>query len=82
MCEVGGFVCVVKNRFVKIVLEGKFCVSIVDYLMGMIVFVFFEDFVVVVKVVDKYVKGNDKFVILGGVMGDMVFDFVGVKVVV
>lgn len=50
--------------------------------MGMIVFFYFEDFVVVVKVMDKYVKDNEKFVIFGGVMGEIVLDLVGVKVVV
>lgn len=81
VCEFEVVVCVVKNRFVKIVFEGKFCESMGEYLMGMIVLIYFEDFVVVVKVVEDFVKENLKFEIFGGVMGENVLDCVGVEVV-
>lgn len=81
MREAGGSVRVAKNRLAKIALEGKPCASIADYLTGMTVLAFSEDPVAAAKVADKYAKGNDKFVILGGAMGDTALDPAGVKAV-
>jgi putative intracellular protease/amidase len=47
----------------------------------MTVLVFSEDPVAAAKVADKYAKDNDKFVILGGAMGETALDPAGVKAV-
>ena len=81
MREAGGAVRVAKNKLAKIALEGKPCASIGDYLTGMTVLSFSEDPVAAAKVCQDYAKGNDKFVILGGAMGDSALDPAGVKAV-
>lgn len=81
MRDAGGAVRVAKNRLAKIALEGKPCASIADYLTGMTVLTFSEDPVAAAKVCQDYAKGNDKFVILGGAMGDTALDPAGVKAV-
>ena len=79
MREAGGSVRVAKNRLAKIALDGKPCASIADYLTGMTVLAYSEDPVAAAKVADKYAKANDKFVVLGGFMGDKVLDAKGVE---
>ena len=81
MREAGGSVRVAKNRLAKIALEGKPCESIGEYLTGMTVLSFSEDPVAAAKVSQEYAKGNEKFVILGGAMGDTALDPAGVKAV-
>ena len=81
MREEGGSVRVAKNRLAKIALEGKPCESIGEYLTGMTVLSYSEDPVAAAKVADKYAKDNEKFVILGGAMGDTALDPAGVKAV-
>jgi large subunit ribosomal protein L10 len=81
MREAGGAVRVAKNKLAKIALEGKPCASIADYLTGMTVLSFSEDPVAAAKVCQEYAKGNEKFVILGGAMGDSALDPAGVKAV-
>ena len=81
MREAGGTVRVTKNRLAKIALDGKPCASIADYLTGMTVLAFSEDPVAAAKVADGYAKKNDKFVILGGAMGETALDPAGVKAV-
>jgi len=81
MRDAGGAVRVAKNRLAKIALEGKPAASIADYLTGMTVLAFSDDPVAAAKVADAYAKTNDKFVILGGAMGDTALDPAGVKTV-
>ena len=81
MRDAGGSVRVAKNRLAKIALEGKPCESIGDLLSGMTVLSYSEDPVAAAKVADAYAKENDKFVILGGSMGDTALDTAGVKAV-
>ena len=81
MREAGGSVRVAKNRLAKIALEGKPCESIADYLTGMTVLTYSEDPVAAARIADKYAKDNEKFVILGGAMGDSALDPAGVKAV-
>ncbi|MDO5371454.1 50S ribosomal protein L10 [Paracoccus sp. (in: a-proteobacteria)] len=81
MREAGGAVRVAKNRLAKIALEGKPAASIADYLTGMTVLAFSDDPVAAAKVADAYAKTNDKFVILGGAMGENALDPAGVKTV-
>lgn len=81
MRDAGGSVRVAKNRLAKIALEGKPSASIADLLTGMTVLAYSEDPVAAAKVADAYAKGNDKFVILGGAMGENALDPAGVKAV-
>lgn len=81
MRDAGGSVRVAKNKLAKIALEGKPCESIANYLTGMTVLAYSEDPVAAAKVADKYAKANDKFVILGGAMGENALDPAGVKAV-
>ena len=81
MREAGGAVRVAKNRLAKIALDGKPAASIADYLTGMTVLAFSDDPVAAAKVADAYAKTNDKFVILGGAMGENALDPAGVKAV-
>ena len=77
----GGAVRVAKNRLAKIALEGKPCASIADLLSGMTVLTYSEDPVAAAKVAQEFAKENQKFVILGGAMGETALDAAGVKAV-
>ena len=81
MREAGGSVRVAKNKLAKIALEGKPCASIADYLTGMTVITYSDDPTAAARISDKYAKDNDRFVILGGAMGDQALDSAGVKAV-
>ena len=81
MREVGGSVRVAKNKLAKIALDGKPGVQMGDLLKGMTVLAYSEDPVAAAKVSEAYAKVNDKFIILGGAMGDTVLDQAGVKAV-
>lgn len=81
MREVQGSVRVAKNKLAKIALEGKPAAKMGDLLTGMTVFAFSEDPVAAAKVTEAYAKGNEKFVILGGAMGNTILDQAGVKAV-
>lgn len=81
MREVGGSVRVAKNTLAKIALEGKPSAKMADLLTGMTVMAYSEDPVAAAKVCEAYAKGNDKFQILGGAMGNEVLDLNGVKAV-
>ena len=81
MRAAGGSVRVAKNKLAKIALEGKPCESIGKLLTGMTVLAYSEDPVAAAKVTEKYAKGNEKFVILGGAMGSTALDQAGVKAV-
>ncbi|WP_091303742.1 50S ribosomal protein L10 [Gemmobacter aquatilis] len=81
MREVGGSVRVAKNKLAKIALEGKPGSGMGDLLTGMTVLSYSEDPVAAAKVCEAYAKTNEKFVILGGAMGDVVLDQAGVKAV-
>ena len=81
MRVVGGSVRVAKNKLAKIALEGKPGAKMGDLLTGMTVIAYSEDPVAAAKVSEAYAKANDKFVILGGAMGDTILDQAGVKAV-
>ena len=81
MRGVGGSVRVAKNKLAKIALEGKPCEKMGALLTGMTVLTYSEDPVAAAKVCEAYAKSNDKFVIIGGAMGDTVLDPAGVKAV-
>ena len=81
MRDVGGSIRVAKNTLAKIALEGKPAAKMADLLTGMTMLSFSEDPVAAAKVCEAYAKTNDKFVIIGGAMGDTVLDQAGVKAV-
>ncbi|WP_456388131.1 50S ribosomal protein L10 [Profundibacter sp.] len=81
MREAGGSVRVAKNKLAKIALDGKPCASIAEHLTGMTVLTYSEDPVAAAKVAQGFAKDNDKFVILGGAMGENALDVAGVKAV-
>ncbi len=81
MRDAGASVRVAKNRLAKIALDGKPCEGIADLMTGMTVMSYSEDPVAAAKVAEDYAKGNDKFQILGGAMGDTILDRAGVTTV-
>ncbi len=81
MSAVGGSVRVAKNKLAKIALDGKPCESIAEYLSGMTVLTYSEDPVAAAKISEEFSKDNEKFVILGGAMGETALDRAGVTAV-
>lgn len=81
MRDVGGSVRVAKNTLAKIALDGKPSVKMASLLSGMTMLSYSEDPVAAAKVCEAYAKTNDKFVIIGGAMGDTVLDQAGIKAV-
>ena len=77
----GGAVRVAKNRLAKIALKDKPCESISGLLTGMTVLTYSEDPVAAAKVAQEFAKENQKFVILGGAMGENALDVAGVEAV-
>jgi len=77
--SVNGGVRVAKNKLAQIALEGKPGEGMTALLKGMTVFAYSEDPVAAAKICEGYAKKNDKFVILGGAMGNVVLDPAGVK---
>jgi large subunit ribosomal protein L10 len=75
----GGQVKVAKNRLVKLALEGTDAKGIADLLKGPTCLAFSADPVAAPKIAVKFAKGNEKFVILGGAMGNTVLDAKGVS---
>jgi large subunit ribosomal protein L10 len=81
MRAVGGGVRVAKNRLARIALDGKPCAGMADLLKGQTVLAYSEDPVAAAKVAKDYAKANQKYLILGGAMGDTVLDTAGVEAV-
>jgi large subunit ribosomal protein L10 len=79
MRSAGGQVKVAKNRLVKLALEGTDAKGIADLLKGPTCLAFSADPIAAPKVVVKFAKANEKFVILGGAMGATVLDAKGVN---
>lgn len=81
MREVGGEVRVAKNRLAKIALDGNPAKAMGNYLKGQTVLAYSVDPVAAAKVARGFAKDHDKYVILGGAMGDTVLDPAGVEAV-
>ena len=79
--EVVAGVRVTKNRLAKLAIENKNCADISGLLTGMTLLVFSQDPVAAAKVAEAYAKKNNKFEILGGMMGVNMLDRAGVKAV-
>jgi large subunit ribosomal protein L10 len=74
MRSAGGKVKVAKNRLAKLALEGTDAKGIADLLKGPTCLAFPDDPVTAPKIAVKFAKANEKFVILGGAMGDSELD--------
>lgn len=81
MRQAGGAVRVAKNRLAKIALEGNPAKGMGDYLKGQTVLAYSPDPVAAAKVARGFAKDHDKYVILGGAMGEKVLDAEGVETV-
>lgn len=77
--EVGATVKVVKNRLAKIALKDKPGSGVADLFKGPVAIAFAEDMISAPKVAVAFAKDNDNFNILGGVMGEEVFDVSGIE---
>ena len=72
---------VTKNRLARIALKGTQFEGLDGLFKGPTAVAYSKDPVAAAKVAADYAKGNDKFVILGGAMGDTALDPAGVKAV-
>jgi len=79
MKQAGAAVKVAKNRLAKLALEGTDAAVIVPLLKGPTLIAYSGDPVAAPKVAADFAKANEKFVILGGVMGNTALDPNGVK---
>ncbi len=79
MRSAGGQVKVAKNRLVKLALEGTDAKGIADLLRGPTCIAYSVDPIAAPKIAVKFAKANEKFVILGGTMGQTVLDAQGVS---
>jgi large subunit ribosomal protein L10 len=79
MKQAGAAVKVAKNRLARIAVEGTDSAVIVPLLKGPTLIAFSGDPVAAPKVAADFAKANDKFVILGGVMGKTALDANGVR---
>ena len=79
MSEAGANFKVVKNRLVKLALEGTDAAEIKDLFSGPTAIAFSDDPVAAPKVAAGFAKENEHLVILGGAMGTTVLDPSGVK---
>ena len=70
---------VTKNALAKRAIEGTKFEAIADMFTGPTGVATSVDPVAAAKVVQKYAKGNDKLIIMGGAMGTKVLDVDGVK---
>ena len=77
--ENGAVVKVVKNRLAKIALKGTPGEGVAELFKGPVAIAYAEDMISAPKVAVKFAKDSDFFNILGGVMGDEVFDVAGIE---
>lgn len=70
---------VIKNRLAKLSLEGTPYRGISELFKGPTVIAYSADPVAAPKIAFEYAKGNEKFAILGGAMGEVVLDKKGVE---
>ncbi|MCW8836705.1 MAG: 50S ribosomal protein L10 [Rhodospirillales bacterium] len=70
---------VTKNRLTRLALEGTKFQSLSDMFTGPTAIAYSEDPVAAAKVAVAFAKTNDKFVIIGGALGEQMLDVDGVK---
>lgn len=74
MKQAGGQVKVAKNRLAKRALENAEIADFGEFLTGPTVLTYAEDPITAAKISAKFAKSNDKYVILGGAMGETKLD--------
>ena len=79
MKQAGAQVRVAKNRLAKIALDGTDAAVIVPLLKGPTVIAYSSDPVAAPKVANDFAKAHEKFVILGGAMGQTALNPDGIK---
>jgi large subunit ribosomal protein L10 len=79
MREAGASFKVTKNRLTKLALRGTPYESLSDLLTGPTAIAYSDDVVAPAKVAAKFAKANDRFVIVGGAMGQSLLDESGIK---
>jgi large subunit ribosomal protein L10 len=79
MKQAGASVKVAKNRLAKIALEGTDASVVVPLLKGPTVIAYSGDPVAAPKVATDFAKAHEKFVILGGAMGNTALNPDGIK---
>jgi large subunit ribosomal protein L10 len=72
--EQGGQLKVIKNRIARIALEGKGGDAAQELFQGPVAIAFSPDPVAAPKVVAEFAKGNEKLVLIGGLMDETVLD--------
>jgi len=70
---------VVKNRLVQKALDGKISDAGLGLFKGPVAIAYGEDITSAAKISTQYAKDNEKFSIVGGLMGETVLDENGVK---
>lgn len=70
---------VIKNRLAKLALAGTPYDGIANLLTGPVVIAYSADPVAAPKIAFEYSRSNEKFVILGGAMGQVILDRLGVE---
>ena len=77
--EKGATIRVVKNRLAKIALQGKPYEAAAEKFTGPVAIAWAEDMISAPKVAVEYAKESDIFEILGGFMGEEIFDVAGIE---
>jgi large subunit ribosomal protein L10 len=74
----GGSLKVVKNRLVKLAIDGTAKSSAADLFKGPTAIAYSADPITAAKVAVAYAKEKEKFVVLGGLFGDQLLDKAGI----
>ncbi len=77
--ENGATIKIVKNRLAKIALKGKPGEGVAELFKGPVAIAYAEEVISAPKVTVKFAKGSDLFNILGGFMGEEIFDVSGIE---
>ncbi len=77
--EQGATIRVVKNRLAKIALKGRSAEAAGSMLTGPVAIAYAEDMISAPKVSVAFAKENDAFNIIGGFMGEEIFDVSGIE---
>lgn len=79
MRQAGASFKVTKNRLTRLALAGTRYEGLSDLFTGPTAIAFSADPVAAAKVTSNFAKDNEKLIILGGAVGETVFDAAGVK---
>jgi large subunit ribosomal protein L10 len=77
--DAGASLKVIKNRLAKLALDGTPGAAAADMFKGPVAIAYSADPVAATKVAVQYAKEKDKYVLVGGLMGETVLDQKGVE---